>query len=164
MKVKSPVLLLAGVLLLILSVVIGFMNGPKLNLQKDSILQTVNTKEFKSSGVMDFTIRIPHDYQIIEKFGSVTISGPSGEILLAQNGTNYTNLADYIDDSRNNLKSKLYNRKNLTIERLEATSGFIEQEKFIFIYAEYNVYILSAKNADLYDDLDQIAQTFQYTP
>ncbi|MBU0569898.1 hypothetical protein KKB40_03895 [Patescibacteria group bacterium] len=125
---------------------------------------TQDLKTFRSSEIMDFSIQIPREYEVTEKFGSVTIVTEEGEIHIGQNGTNFDNLNDFIKNSRNNLEDRIKNRKDLTINDLESAVGFIDEEKTYFIYKEYNVYILSAKVESLYNDLDQIAQSFRYVP
>lgn len=122
-------------------------------------------KIFRSSDVMDFEIKVPINYEVSEKMGSVTVLSENNEIILiGRNGTNFDNLEDYIELSRNNLKNRVTNQNRLTINGLNTVSGFIEKEKVYFIYTPYFVYILSTKNPNLYSTLDQIAKSFRYTP
>lgn len=126
---------------------------------------TKQTKTFRSSNVMKLTIELPVDYQVTERLGSVTILSPKDEqIYIERNGTNFSNLQDYIKNSRNNIDIKLQNRQYLRINGLEAVSGFIDGEKIYFILAENVVYLISTKNSSLFTDLDQLAQSFRYTP
>lgn len=121
---------------------------------------------FKSSNVMKFSLSIPVGYSSEEKAGSVTISSSKGEILILQNGTNFTNIDEYISNSQNSLKNRLVERKDIIINGLSGTYGFLDEEKIYLILSKdnYAVYMISTKNKELYSDLDQIAQSFRYTP
>lgn len=127
-------------------------------------LQQVDLKTFKASSAMDFTIELSSNYQIIEDGPTVIISGQNGRILVGQNGTDYDNLKDYIKNSKNDLEDLLSRRNNLIINGLESINGFIDKEKIYLIYIDNKVYFLSTTDVELYPDLDQIAQSFQYTP
>ena len=81
-----------------------------------------------------------------------------------QNGTNANNLKDYIKNSRNNLVDRIKNQKELSINDLEALVGQIDTERVYFIYVENKVYMLSTASQSLYDELDQITQSFKYNP
>lgn len=162
MKQKSNVLFLVIVIAaLAIGAVIYYKSSSS---QPESTKSAEQTKTFQSSSVMKFTIELPINYKANEKFGSVTINTDTRQILIGQNGTNFNNLQDYIKNSRNNLDTRLTNRKNLKINGLDATFGFIGEERIYLIYAENTVYSISTKSSSLFDDLDQIAQTFRYTP
>ena len=122
------------------------------------------TKIFKSSEIMKFSIVVPYRYEVLEKFGSVTINTKDGKILVGRNGTNFDNLRDYIKNSRNNLENTLFETEYLVINGLEGMSGKIGIEKIYFIYAENMVYIISTSSSALFEDLDKIAQSFRYAP
>lgn len=121
------------------------------------------TKIFQASS-LKFTIELPVGYQAAEKLESVKITTKTGEILIGKNGTNFNNLDDYIKNSRNNITTRLTNRKELKINGLDAISGFIDGEKIYFIYVENTVYLISTNTSPLFNDLDQIAKSFRYTP
>ena len=121
-------------------------------------------KTFQSSSVMKFSITLPNNFLVEERFGSVRIETPTGEILIGQNGTNFNDLIGYIENSQNNFKSRIVNREDLIINGLESIKGIIEDESVYLIYADYRVYSISTRTQPLYDDLDQIAQSFRYVP
>ena len=142
-----------------------FFNFGYLNNQSNiSLNESQHTKTFQSSDVMDFSIIVPADYEVIEKLGSANIiADGENNILIGRNGTNFNNLDDYIKNSRNNLEPRLLKRESMIINGLETVSGVVNNEKIYFIYAQNVVYTLSTENESLFDDLDQIAQSFRYT-
>ena len=113
---------------------------------------------------MDFTIQIPEAYLATERMGGAILSEANREISIGRNSTNFERLEEFIKDSEGTSYDRLKEKKNLNINGLESMSGFIDNEKIYFIYSEYNVYLLSTKDKTLYSDLDQIAQSFKYTP
>lgn len=163
LKKNFPIFLIASILIFILVVFIGAKNNSRVNKQSGLELQSISLKEFKSSE-MDFSIDLPENFNVEEGSISIKLYSSNGEIWTYRNSTNFDNLTDYIENSRNNLGSRLTGRKSLTINGLQSVSGFIDEEKLYFVYTDNRVYILSTKNADLYSDLDQIAQSFRYTP
>ncbi|KKR11039.1 MAG: hypothetical protein UT39_C0012G0061 [Candidatus Woesebacteria bacterium GW2011_GWA1_39_21] len=80
------------------------------------------------------------------------------------NGTNYSDLTDYLNDLEVKNKFTLTNKKDLIVASYPAITGMIEKDKFYYIYVRGIVYSLSTKDVDLYSDLDLIAQSFRYTP
>lgn len=122
------------------------------------------TKTFRSSSVMKFSIEIPENYQVEEKFTNVTIATPKGSIYINRTGTNFEKVEDYINDLGTKNHFTLTDKKILQINGLKTISGIIEKEKIYFIYNDYAVYTLTAKSESLYSDLDQIAQSFRYIP
>ncbi len=156
---KQKILIILVVILLV-----GVIASNK-SIPKNTQLQTniIQTKTFQSK-IMKFTIGLPSNYQGQEKLGSVTVSTPKGILYIDRNGTNFDNIEDYVQDLGKKNKFILSNKKNLQINSLEAIVGNTNREKLYFIYSNYAVYTLSAKEEPLFPDLDQIAQSFRYTP
>lgn len=123
-----------------------------------------NLKTFKSSSIMDFTILIPTSYSVEEKYGSATITASKGTIEISQNGTNFSNLDDHIKSLEKLNHISINQQGNITINGLSSKIGTIGDEKTYFIYIPNKVYSISTKSNFLYSDLDQIAQSFRYTP
>lgn len=121
------------------------------------------TKIYKSKD-LGFSIEVPFNSEIVENLGSLIIKLEDGNILIGQNATNFNNLTDYILNSRNNLQSRMLDRRDLTINGLEAVLGSVDNEKLYLIYTDYNVYHIYTTSQTLFDDLDKIAQSFKYTP
>lgn len=127
---------------------------------------TNNLKETKiyESKDLKINITVPSNSEIVENLGSLIIKTENGNISIGQNGTNYSNLTDYILYSRNNLQSRMFNKKELTINGLEVVLGNVDSEKLYLIYTDYNVYHISTTSQALFDELDKIARSFKYTP
>lgn len=132
--------------------------------QPTALTNFQQTKTFHSSNVMKFSISVPASYNVIEKLGAVTISTPNGKIYIDRNGTNFDNLEDYLEDLNQKNKTILSQKLNLKIDDLIVISGIIDKRKIYFIYKNYFVYTLSTDSEALFDDLDQIAQSFNYIP
>lgn len=134
--------------------------------QNDSVQSTPNTKTFKSSEVMKFSVELPSGFTGSEGHGSAVLSTSDGSILILQNGTDFMNLDSYILNSKNDLKTRLKETEQKNIYGLESIRGYLDNEKIYFIYSPENhtVYSISTKSKELHDKLDQIAQSFRYTP
>lgn len=133
--------------------------------QNDSVQSTPNTKTFKSSEVMKFSVDLPNEFSAVENLGRVTIKSDSQrEIYINQVGTNFENVSAYLKDLQNKNNFTLMNEKIMKINNLEAISGNKGKEKIYFIYTSYDIKTISTTSEELYDDLDQIAQSFRYTP
>ena len=137
-----------------------------------SIIPTQTFKTFKSSNVMDFTVQIPNYYQAMEKLTYVDFSKDNLRINVSKNNSNYSNLVDYLkwfDGTRKGLQ--VNNEKNIEIGgyegilRIENFSlGLVNQQKIYYLLVNGVIYTLSTSSPLLYPDLDQIAQSFRYTP
>lgn len=123
-------------------------------------------KTFKSSSVMKFSIELSNDFTATEGAGSVTVSAKKGEILILQNGTNFGSIDDYISNSRNDIGNRIKKKEKFNTLNLEVITGLLDNERIYFIMPEnsYTIYILSTKNEELFQILDQIARSFRYTP
>jgi len=164
---RKIVILASVVFILIIAAGLVFKGAKKQTagdlIPTPTIINT-NLKTFKSSSAMDFTIQTPRSYEITEKMGSVIVSSPVGKIYINVNGTNFSDLVNYLNDLEIKNKFTLSNKKDLIIATYPAIAGLVEKDKFYFIYVQGIVYSISTKNVDLYSDLDQIAQSFKYTP
>lgn len=141
--------------------------------QTNSIANTEEkTKIFRSSNVMKFSITVPASYKVEEKFASVTITAPQGNIQISKNGTNYDNIEQYIENLTEINKLSITDIKSLYINDIQGISGIIEHplsglpsEKAYFLYPEsWTVFSLSTSSPALFPVLDQIASSFRYTP
>ncbi|MBI2009663.1 MAG: hypothetical protein HYS86_00655 [Candidatus Chisholmbacteria bacterium] len=121
-------------------------------------------KTFRSNQVMDFAIEVPSVFEITEKSSRVSFSGSKGAIYIDQVFTELNDLDTYILNSKNNLETRLEDREEVSINNLEAVSGFIGDRKEYLIYANGRVYFIFTDSPDLYNDLDQMARSFRYTP
>lgn len=121
-----------------------------------------------SSKSLDFSVELPKGFEVEEKFTTVVLKSSDGEILISRAGSNFDNIDDYLADLTVRNKLRFREKKKLTINDLEAIRGkFTEEgreEIIFFIYVEDRVFSISTTSNPLFDDLDQIALSFHYTP
>lgn len=130
-----------------------------------NVLEGNNQSKKYRSGLMNFEIEVLSGYTVEDKFTSLILKHIDGEqISIGKNGTNFENLDDYISNHGNNLSNQIINKRKLYINGLESLQGTMGNERVYFIYTNYIVYSISTSDESLYTDLDQIAQSFQYTP
>ncbi|MBI2621842.1 MAG: hypothetical protein HYW63_04350 [Candidatus Levybacteria bacterium] len=121
------------------------------------------------SKYLNFSLSLPSGFQAKDETSRIIINSDDGQITVNRNGTQFNNLEDYISDfdSKRNLISSETN--NTSINGHEALSRLVEypdqnySQKSYYIYVEKAVYIFSTTSESLYDELDQIAQSFKYT-
>ena len=166
-KIIFAVIFLSIAILIASYLYLGSIKNTERSLNQTTPSPTISDqklKTFKSSSTMDFTIQVPNNYQVNEKFGSVTISSNGGYIYIDMNGTNFNNINDYLNALHNDNKVILEKQKNMIINDLQVVSGFIGKDKNYYIYTDGIVYLLFTNSESLYANLDLIAQTFRYTP
>lgn len=163
MKQRGNILI---ILIVITAVILGFAfynQSKTANPPSSSQPTTVQTKTFQSKD-LKFSIELPNGFQSEENLGSVTISTPEGTLYVDRNGTNFNSVEEYAKDLEKKNGFILSDKENLSINGLNAISGTVDKEKTYFIYTENAVYTLTSKTESLYNDLDQIAKSFRYTP
>lgn len=128
------------------------------------------TKAFQSSEVMDFSISVPADFEVSERFGSVTVDADKkGKIAINRNGTQFKDLGSYIANFDSMRKLTSSDTKKFTVDghdTLARTVKFPDQnysQRSYYLYIDNVVYIFSTSSEELYDELDQIAKSFKYT-
>lgn len=161
-----------GNILIILTIIVVFLAGlafynqskPKSNPTQPTSTNTLaETKTFQSKN-LKFSITVPSIFQVEEKFTTVLISKGDNQIMINRNGTNFDKIEDYIKDLGIKNHFVILNKTSSQINGLEAISGKIEETKIYFLYKNNAVYSFSTNSEALYNDLDQIAQSFKYTP
>lgn len=128
------------------------------NFSNSSKYKTYNSKS------MNISISFPSNSKIEDKFASISITDKSGKkILINRNGTNFNNIDNFVKNSRNNINSRIKDQEKVNINGNDAIVGYLDDRKYYFIYANFAVYLLSTSSPELYDELDQIANSFKYT-
>lgn len=171
---KNKSILLVTVLILIVST-IYLIN--KIYSKTSKILAPINTLQpsmsqssvnFKSD-LLEFTIQVPAGFSIDEKGNRVTLLNSDKLILINRSSTNFEDMISYLEDldSKNKVQvieqvEKRINDYEVAFRQIRYLSGVVEKHYKIFI--DQRIYTLSTTDKDLYDDLDQIAQSFEYTP
>lgn len=143
--------------------------------QKISRTQTTtsspSSQELKTfqSKIMKFSINTPIKFDSVENLGRATISSPEGKLYIDRNATNFDNLDDYLKDLNNRNKAEILTEEKKTVSDYQASSRSVrfstgEVQKEIVIFADGWIYNFFTNEESLYDDLDQIAQSFRYIP
>ncbi|EKD71047.1 MAG: hypothetical protein ACD_46C00286G0002 [uncultured bacterium] len=175
-KQTQNVLTILVILVIISAVIILFYlttTPAKLNSSISQVAPTDinNSPQGKTyiSKNLKFKIKAPIGYQLEEKFTTVILKNNKGEIIIDRSGTNYGKIEDYLIffDQQRNIKIEQEDKLNInglkSVRRLEYfTTGQKEEHKIYFIYKEYAIYKISTKFRNLFDDLDIIAQSFEY--
>lgn len=169
--------LILTIIILVIVVIGGFIGtkqfvGPgttQITSETPPTSQPTELKTFKSQN-LDFEIQIPQKFTPKDDVLSTELESPLGKITIIRNGTNFDNLQDYIRDFDSRRKLTSFDVKETIINGLDSLSRTVNftqenvQQKSYYIYVENLVYILSTNSKSLYNDLDQIAQSFRYTP
>jgi|SRR3989344_1150568 len=103
---------------------------------------------------------VPTGYQITEGMNAIFLKNGIGEIRITKQGTNYSNLSDYL----NGLGITVNDSQTTEVNGFTAVSGTVGNQKYYFILTNNWIYSLSTSFPELYDDLDQIARSFRYVP
>lgn len=152
------------VIVLVLFTVASRSTNNKIRTPTPSTSPIAQSHTFTSSPVMgSFTITIPEGFEVEEEFGTLKLISSKGEIRISQNGSNFDNLNDHIEHMEQSNRVSFVDETKYTLRELEAQKGFINKQKTIFIYSNFNVYSISSNNLDLYDSVDHLAQSF-YLP
>lgn len=127
------------------------------------------TKDFYSK---DFKIvlNIPDEFQVEDNFPRLIIKNGSKKIEVIRNGTNFSNLTEYIKDFDKKRKLKIFEEKFLKISSYPVIARELiyedseDKQKSVYLYTNNFVYIFSTSDEALYPVLDQIVQSFEYKP
>ncbi len=121
-------------------------------------IKTYQSKNLK------FSVNFSGDFQIEERFNSVFLNSDNKMIIIERIGTNFSTIDEYLEDLGSKNKFMLKNKQKKQVNGAEAIMVYIGDEKNYFIYVSDSVYSFSTSDKSLYDDLDQIAQSFKYIP
>lgn len=134
------------------------------------ISQTNQIKTYQSKN-LQFNIGPSNDWKIDEGNAFVNLNNNYGKINLSRIATNFYNLSDYLKDFDSKRTVKIDLEESLMIDGYDSikrtenfTGGSIIKQKVYYIFIDSWVYSLSTSSESLYDELDQIAKSFRYTP
>lgn len=132
--------------------------------------ETGESKMFESK-YLKFSITLPPGYQANDETSRIIFNSQSGQIYVNRNGTQFDNLDSYLNSFDQKTDLNIVSESELSIDGSEAIVRILEntdsttgQEKIYFVYIDNFVYKISTTERDLFDDLDQIAKSFRYTP
>lgn len=126
--------------------------------------QTSNKGNTYKSDFLNITFSVPEGFQAEENYTNIVLTSSEGSISINKTSTNFSTLNEYLVYIQNMNNFTLDGVEELTIGEKLAISGMIGDEKITYIYPSRNVvYSVSTTSPDLYDELDQVAQSFRYT-
>lgn len=174
MKQKGNVIIiLVIIVILVAGIILSFKSKSPLTQsspQPTATSTSVQTKNFQSKS-LKFSIDIPPNLEVEERITNVIFKQATMELKIARNGTNFEELDDFLKDLATKNKMTISNKESLNINGLTAVKGTVKfpggpttGELTYYIKTDFAVYIISTANQPLFDDLDQIAQSFRYTP
>lgn len=149
--------------IIILSTSIVYINNRQ-NSPLEKATNQQQTKTYKSNETMDFTIEIPSDFKVDDQTINVTFSKDEGTIIITRSATEEENLSKYLANRPDRIEIYLKNKENLKIGMFDAISASYNKKHIYFIFVDGYVYSFSTDSDSLYSTLDQIAQSFRYTP
>ena len=125
-------------------------------------------KTFQSK-FMKFSVELPNNFSAIDEPSRITIQSNRGQIYVNRNGTQFNDLGAYLTNFDQTTQLEISLDEKMTINDYETRKRItknpdIGTEKTYFLYIENFVYKISTSFESLYDDLDQIAQSFRHTP
>jgi hypothetical protein len=122
----------------------------------------VTERVITTKGPLDISLIVPTKFSSEERFGTLTLSSSEGQISVSHNATNYDDLMSHLTSPLNKIINKLDRFEESPIRNYQAIKGFLGNKNTYYIYAGSAVYFLSTSSPELYDELDAIAQSFQY--
>lgn len=161
---SSTFLLIVSTGLLALFLIAVFYNKLTNNSYNQSQVNNVNNTKIYESKDLKFTVNIPSKFQIEEKFTTILLRYNDQIIQINRSGTNFNTLDAHLDNLSKLNSFTFSNRENITIDNYTAVKGLINGEMHYFIYSDNWVYSLSTSSEALFDELDQIARSFKYSP
>ena len=167
-KIKNRfLLLLSSFVLISVLVFVGIQKGKdysQITPQEYSIGNSDKRPRNYKSEKLRFTIGVPNDYVLEEKLTVVSLDNDGKKITISRNGTNFNNLESYIKSLEKLNNITIGDLNFIKINDLNAAIGSIRDDRIYFFYTDSQVFSLSANDKEIFSDLDQIAQSFRYTP
>jgi len=161
------IVVLVVVALLLFGAIFMQNNSSHKPIQKADMAQSSSEDRLKKyySKDLKITFDYPGEFQIETKYTDIVLKNEEGEILVSRSGTNVNTLNDYLDNLSKLNNLTVSDRKELTINGYSSVQGMVDNKKYYFIYpANSTVVSISSDSQAHFDDLDQIARSFRYTP
>ena len=132
---------------------------------------TQSSSQIFSSKKLKFRLQVTDNWQVKEDLTFVNLISEKGKINISRIATNFDTVDTYLKDfdSKRNINVAEVNYLKIdgynAISRIEVfNAGPITKQKVYFIYIDNWVYSVSTSFPALFPVLDQIAQSFRYTP
>ena len=128
------------------------------------------TRTYKSK-FLKITFNYPTKFQLEDKFDTIYLKEGNYLIIIDRVGTNYKTIDEYLNYLGNINKVNISDRQQLKVNKLDGVKATINHPntnnpdtEVYYFYVDNWVYDISTTYSSLYPDLDQIAQSFRYTP
>lgn len=169
-KIHRQEIVVVGVALLFVVSIMLYLR-PKQVIAPESINNfSQEMKEYKSD-FLDFSVSFPSKFQVEEDMTFVNFISSEGIINVSRNGTDFYDIQSYLQDFdlKRNIQVTSEDGENIQgingVRRIEKfNSGPTERHLAMYFYINNSIYAISTSSEELYDELDQIAQSFRYTP
>ncbi len=170
--IQKNQLILLICILLIVPLITVFVGLTKISKKISTLTQNqkVNRRERYQSKILQFSVEIPNYFHVQDESLTINFISSKGTITIIRNGTNFNTLYDYIKEFDSRRRIKIVSTEKKSINGYESIFRTIEfpagksTQRSDYIYINNWVYILSTSSKNLYSDLDQIAQSFKYSP
>lgn len=155
---------LIAIMFILIAVFFIIQNSENSHKYNNQTVYTTNYKAYNSK-TLKISFNIPSNFQIKESFNSINIQSSNGKIMITRQGTNYENLENYLENL-----SELNNFQVTSQEdgKTEYDSLLIiidnNKKSYLILPTPWTVYSISTSSQELYDELDEIAKSFRYTP
>jgi hypothetical protein len=132
-------------------------------------LPLIEQSNTHTSDTLDISFVLPENYTITESGNFITLILDHDVINIDRIGTNYSDVTNHINalEKKNNLN--IINRKIIAGKYDIIRTNIInpnnreDDELVYFIYPDqWTIYTLSTTSPELYDDLEEIVQSFEY--
>lgn len=129
---------------------------------------SASLKPYTSS--LKFNVDIPSEFTASQKFTDVILESNDGNIIISRVSTNYNNAQDYLDDLSQKNKFLITIKEEISVNKIKGIRTTLKnttdnsQQKIIILFVDNLIYSFSTSSEALYPTLDQIAQSFRYTP
>lgn len=173
-KRKINNILFVSALFLVLVVALKYLttvNKQSTNLTLELTPVPPETTSELYSSELGFTIQIPSGYSV-ERYNSyIKLNNSVVAINISRNGTNFGDLKSYLkwfDSTRKEIvihdeQNTLINQLSVVVREEELKNKTIKQ-KVYYLFTKGIVFTITSSSNVAYSDLDQIAQSFKYTP
>lgn len=169
-KENKNYLWIVGIVIIIV-VISYFYQLPRKQPQTTNLSTTKpNEATTHTSKLLKISINVSKEFKIEDGGVSINLTSNEGKVSIIRNGTQFINLESYLDEFDRKRSLIVVNKKEANLEGIQASSRIIKfpqqnvTQKSYYIYKDYSVYIISTQSEALFDDLDQIAQSFRYSP
>lgn len=168
---------LIGIAVLFLIVIVIFNQKPFTKFQSPntallpSSSPTSEIKKFNSKFLKIF-FSAPSGYGISENGNHISINNNFGEIIISRRGTNSNTIEGAVFEISDRGTMQVTNKQKMKINNIDVISCNIkslvsdepESKGYYFYPVPWTVFSITTNDAELFDDLDQIARSFRYEP